>query len=268
MKYLLSFLSAVWLAGAASADAVEIIAHRGASQDAPENTLASFRLGWEQRADADELDIYLTKDGQVVVIHDATTKRTTGVDKKVADATLEELRSLDSGSVKGARWAGEKIPTLAEALATIPDGKRMFIEIKCGPEVLPALERVMKESGKKAEQLVIIGFGYDTMKQARERFPQAPIYWLAGYKEDKVTGKFPEIDELIAKTKEARLDGLNLHYKFPIDAAFVGKVKAAGLKLYAWTVDDPVVAKKLAEAGVDGITTDRPGWLREQLKAR
>jgi glycerophosphoryl diester phosphodiesterase len=260
--------SAMWLVASASVGAVEIIGHRGASHDAPENTLASFRLGWEQKADADELDIYLSKDGQVPVIHDATTKRTTGVDRKVSESTMDELRALDAGTWKEARWAGEKIPTLAEALATIPDGKRMFIEIKCGPEVLPALQRVMKESGKKAEQLVIIGFGYDTMKKAREVFPQAPIYWICGYKEDKATGKFPEIDEIIAKAKEARLDGLDLHYKFPIDAAFVGKVKAAGLKLYTWTVDDPAVAKKLVEAGVDGITTDRPGWLREQLQAR
>lgn len=264
MKYLAALLFAVWFA--LPLRAVEIIAHRGASHDAPENTLASFRLGWEQLTDADELDIYLTKDGQVVVIHDATTKRTTGVDKKVSDTTLDDLRALDAGAWKGVKWTGEKLPTLAEALATIPDGKKMFIEIKCGPEVLPALEQVMKESGRKPEQLVIIGFSYETMKKARERFPQAPIYWLSGYKEDKATGKFPEIDDLIAKTKEARLDGLNLHYKFPIDAAFVAKVRAAGLKLYTWTVDDPAVAKKLAEAGVDGITTDRPGWLRAQLQ--
>jgi glycerophosphoryl diester phosphodiesterase len=268
MKKRLIFSLVVCLCALAPLHALEIIAHRGGAHDAPENTLASFRLGWEQKADADELDIYLTKDGQVVVIHDATTKRTTGVEKKVAESALEDLRALDAGSYKGTQWAGEKIPTLAEALATIPDGKRMFIEIKCGVEVLPVLERVLKESGKKTEQLVIIGFNYDTMKQARKAFPQAPIYWIASYKEDKTTGKLPEIQDLIAQAKAAGLDGLDLHYKFPIDADFVAKVRAAGLKLYTWTVDDPVVAKKLIEAGVDGLTTDRPGWLREQLQAR
>lgn len=229
--------------------------------------MASFKLGWEQRADADELDIYLTKDGQVAVIHDASTKRTAGVDRKVAESTMEELRALDNGSFKGPQWAGEKIPTLAEALATIPEGKRMFIEIKCGPEVLPALQEVLKASGKKTEQFVIIGFGYDTVRKSKEVLPQVPTYWLASYKEDKATGKLPEIDDLIARTKQAGLDGLDLDFKFPIDAAFVAKVKAAGMKLFTWTVNDPVVAKKLAEAGVDGITTDRPGWLREQLAA-
>jgi glycerophosphoryl diester phosphodiesterase len=268
MKSFLPFLFAGWLLSALPAGAVEIIAHRGASNDAPENTLASFRLGWEQQADGDELDIHLTKDGQAVVMHDASAKRTAGVDRKVSELTLEEWRALDAGVWKGPKWKGEKPPTLAEALATIPDGKRMFIEIKCGPEVLPELERVMKDSGKKSEQLVLIGFSYDTMRQARERFPQAPIYWIVSSKEDKKTGKRPDIDDLIAKAKAARFDGLDLHFGFPIDAAFVGKLRAAGLKLYTWTVDDPVVAKRLVEAGVDGITTDRPQWLRDQLGSR
>lgn len=246
--------------------AVEIIAHRGASKDAPENTLSSLRLGYEQGADAGELDVYLTKDGQAILLHDATTKRTTNADLKVADSTLAELRALDAGSWKGAAWAGEKLPTLAEALATIPDGKRMFIEIKCGPEVLPELERVMKASGKKPEQLVLIGFKYETMQEARARFPQAPIYWLSSAKGTKDNPEPPPVEELIAKAKAARFDGLNLHYKFPIDAAFAKKVKDAGLGLYAWTVDEPEIAKSLVAAGVDGITTDRPGFLREQLK--
>ena len=267
MNRLLPLLLSGLLVSFTPLKAVELIAHRGASHDAPENTLAALRLGWEQGADADELDIYLTKDGHVVAIHDATTKRTTGVDKKVADSTLEELRALDSGSFKGPQWVGEKIPTLADALATLPDGKRMFIEIKCGPEVLPALETVMKASGKKAEQLVIIGFGYETVRLAKERLPQAPVYWLASYKEDKKTGELPKIKDLIAQTKKAGLDGLNLHYKFPIDADFVATVKGEGLKLYTWTVNDPAIAQQLAKAGVDGITTDRPAWLREQLKA-
>jgi glycerophosphoryl diester phosphodiesterase len=266
MKTFLPVLFAGLIFGATSVEAVEIIAHRGASHDAPENTVASFQLGWEQLADADELDIYLTKDGQIVVMHDASAKRTTGVDRQVADATLAELRTLDAGRAKGAQWTGEKIPTLAEALATIPNGRRMFIEIKCGAEVLPELERVMKASGRKPEQMVIIGFGYETMQQARQRFPQAPIYWLASAKADKETGQIPTIEDLIAKTKAAALNGLDLDFKFAIDAAFVGKVKAAGLELYTWTVDDALVARRLASAGVDGITTNRPAWLREQLR--
>ncbi len=248
----------------ATSHTMEIVAHRGASHDAPENTLVAFRLGWEQQADATELDIHLTQDGQIVVLHDANTKRTAGVDKPVAAQTLAEVRALDAGSWKGPQWKGEKIPTLAEALATIPEDKRMFIEIKCGPEVLPELERVLQSSDTKSEQLVLVGFNYATMRQAKERFSHLPVLWIVGY--NKTSDQSPAIEELIEKAKAGGLDGLDLDFHFPIDAAFVAKVKAAGLQLHVWTVDKADIARKLAAAGVDGITTNRPGWLREQLK--
>src|SRR4051812_29882492 len=99
-----------------AAPPVEVIGHRGASHDAPENTVASFEEAWRQKADAAELDMYLTKDGKLVVIHDANTKRTTGVDKKVVEQTLDELKKLDAGKWKAEKFAGEKLPTLAEML--------------------------------------------------------------------------------------------------------------------------------------------------------
>src|SRR5262245_53293376 len=112
--------------------ATEIIAHRGASADAPENTAAAFKLAVEGGADAFEGDYYLTKDGKIICIHDNNTKRTTGVDGKVPQMTLAELRKLDAGSWKGSKFGGEKLPTLSEALALVPAGKKTFVEIKCG----------------------------------------------------------------------------------------------------------------------------------------
>jgi glycerophosphoryl diester phosphodiesterase len=244
---------------------VEVIGHRGASFDAPENTVASFRLGWQQQADADELDIYLTKDGEIVVIHDANTKRTAGHDATVASQTFAELRKLDAGSWKDPKFKGEKIPTLAEALATMPPGKKFFIEIKCGPEVLPKLKTVLEASGRKPEQLVLISFSYPILQEAKKQLPQYPAYWIVGYKADKKTKKAPDMASLIAKAKAAKLDGLDLEGKFTIDKATAAKVAASGLKLYVWTIDDPALARQLAAAGVLGITTNRPGWLREQL---
>jgi len=243
---------------------VEIVAHRGASRDAPENTVSSMNLGWEQGADACELDIRLTKDGRIVVVHDRTTKRTAGLDRDVSAQTLAELRQLDAGRWKEAKWAGEKIPTLAEALATIPDGKRMFIEIKCGPEVLPELERVLKASGKRPEQLVLIGFDYDLMRLARERFPRLRLFWICSHK-IKGTNRTPAIESLIAQAKDARFDGLDLESKFPITIESVSKVRAAGLGVHVWTIDDPELARQWIAAGVDSITTNRPGGLREEL---
>ncbi|MEO5804776.1 MAG: glycerophosphodiester phosphodiesterase [Verrucomicrobiota bacterium] len=259
--------------------ALEIIAHRGASHDAPENTLASFKLGYEQNADGDELDIHLTKDGKLVLIHDYDTKRTAGVEGKIAEKTFDELRTLDVG--QWGDWKGkkfhEKIPTLAEALALIPDGKKFYLEIKCHDGIpaeekrtitktLPEMEKVIKRSGKKPKQMPVITFNYLVAKAAKERFPAHDVYWLVGWSKDKKTGEYPNIDDLIAKTKAAKLDGLDLNFGFPVDKDFVKKVHDAGLKLYTWTIDDPAVAKAQIDAGVEGITTNRPEWLREQLK--
>lgn len=251
----------------AKTSAVDIIAHRGASHDAPENTLAAFKLGWQQRADAVELDIWLTKDGKIVVCHDANTKRTTGTTKKIPESTLAELRTLEAGSWKDPKWKSEKLPTLTEALALIPAGKRLVIEIKCGPEVLPELERDLKASGKPASQLVIISFKYDVCAEAKKLFPKIPVLYLSSFKQDEATGAWtPTPAELIQKAKAAGLEGINLSYKGPLDAAFVKQTHAAGLKFYVWTVNDADVARKLVAAGADGLTTDRPEWLREQLR--
>ena len=246
-------------------NAVEIIGHRGASYDAPENTLASFRLGYQQQADADELDIHLTRDGKIVVIHDFDTGRTGGHANKVADQTFEAVRRLNVGD--WGKWKGEgfseKIPTLDEVLAVIPDGRRLFIEIKCGPEVLPALEQSLLRAAKKPDQTIIIGFDYDTIRQAKAKFPHLQVLWLAGA--DSKARAYPAVGELISKAKAAKLDGLDLEKGFPIDHQFVHAVHAAGLKLYTWTVDSIETARSESAAGVDGITTNRPGWLREQL---
>lgn len=252
---------------AAQSAAVDIIAHRGASHDAPENTLAAFKLGWEQGADGVELDIWLSKDGKIVCLHDADTKRTAGVAKKVAESTLAELRALEAGAWKDAKWRGEKIPTLTEALTAIPSGKRLVIEVKAGVEILPSLVRDLRAAGKPDAQLVIISFKHDVCAEAKRLFPKIPVLYLSSFKQDKDTGAWsPLAAELIEKAKSAGLDGLNLSHKGPLDAGFVKQTHAAGLKFYVWTVNDAEIAHKLLAIGVDGITTDRPGWLREQLR--
>jgi len=246
--------------------AVEIVAHRGASYDAPENTRSAFMLAWDQKADASELDVWLSKDGQVVVLHDETTKRTAGRNKKVSEQTLTELRILDAGSWKGKKWRGEKIPTLAEALDTLPGGKRFFIEIKCGIEVLPGLARVIEASSKPPQQLPIITFSYEVAKQAKALLPAHEVSFLYDWKKDKDTGKPVTPEQLIAMAKAAKLDGLSVKHTGPITAEYVMKVKAAGFKFYVWTVEDAAIARRMLDAGVDAITTNRPEWLRNQLE--
>lgn len=260
-----------------NAFAFEIVGHRGASFDAPENSLASMKLAWKQKADGIETDIHLSKDGKMVVMHDYDTKRTGDVAKKISESTWDELKNVDIGKWKGPQFAGEKIPTLESFFATIPNGKCIFTEIKlkdtvAGAEfekakaILDELGKAMEASGKKPKQLRMITFHYEMAKAAKAKFPEHPVYWLAGYGKDKKTGEFPNIDDLIAKAKAANLDGLDLNSNFPINKAFVKKVHKAGLKLYTWTVDDPEVARAEKKAGVDGITTNRPEFLRASLK--
>ena len=250
----------------ASASAVEIIAHRGASADAPENSLSAMKLAWEQKADSIELDLWLSKDGKILVFHDSDTKRIGGVDRKITDYTLEEGRKIDVGSWKDPKFKGELMPSLESILDTIPEGKRAVIELKSGPEIAPELARVLKASKKPASQLSVISFKFDGLVASKKLLPELEHYFLHDYKKDPKTGEFPALAPLIEKTKAAGFTGLDLQFKWPIDEKFVADVKAAGLKLIVWTVDDAEVARKMAALGVDGITTNKPAYLREQLQ--
>jgi glycerophosphoryl diester phosphodiesterase len=248
---------------APAADPVEIVAHRGASQDAPENTVAAIKLAWEQQADASEFDVFLSKDDKIVVLHDKDLKRTAGVDKPVVQMTLAELRALDVGKWKGPKFAGERLPTLDEMLATVPAGKRAFVEVKCGPEIVPELDRLLTASKLKPEQTPVIAFNADVIAAVKKARPDVPAYWLVSL--NSKNKKPPTAADVIARAREIKADGLDLSATPELDEAFAKAVKAAGLKLYVYTVNDVPTAKRMVGLGVDGITTDRPAWLREQL---
>ncbi|GEP44121.1 glycerophosphodiester phosphodiesterase [Brevifollis gellanilyticus] len=246
------------------ASAVEIIAHRGFSEIAPENTVAAFKLGWE-KADACELDLYLTGDNQIVAIHDADTKRTTGVASKVKEATLEALQKLDAGSWKSAAYKGERIPTLAESLASLPKGKqRFFLEIKDSARIVPELAKQLGTWKSIANQLCIIAFDRKVCQECKKAMPWIPVYRLSS---EQTKDKKPiDLTQLIADTKADGLDGLDLGLKFNWTPAMVEQIRAAGLKIYVWTVNKPADIKRLAALKIDGITTDDPVMVRETLK--
>ncbi len=252
------------LAGAAG---VEIVAHRGASHGAPENTLASIRLAWEENADAAEIDVFVTSDGRIIAIHDKTTKRTAGIDVAVAESSFDELRKLDVGVWKGPQWKDERIPSLEEVLEILPAGKRLYIEIKCGPEILDPLARILAPWEKRAGQIAIIGFSYELMRETKRRFPHFLCHWLVSVEQVAETGQWePAIPEIASRAQEAELDGLSLGNAPPLDAEAARIVHGQGLFLLAWTVNDAGRARDLCSAGVKSITTDRPAWLREQLR--
>jgi glycerophosphoryl diester phosphodiesterase len=257
---------------AGSAWAVEIVAHRGASHDAPENTLASNRLAWQQGTDVVETDIFLTKDGKLAVSHDKNTKRTAGRDAEIASLTVAELKQLDAGVWKGPQFAGERIPLLEEQIALIPAGKRMFVEIKIGPEIVPELKRVLTRMGASERNITIISFNYESLVEVRKQLPALKTQYLVGHRNPNAKKKGadakpqPTLEAVIAQAKAAQLTGLDLQSTWPLTAADTRKIRAAGLELHVWTVDDPAVAQHWIELGALSVTTNRPGFLREQLK--
>ena len=244
-----------------------IVAHRGASHDAPENTLAAFRLAWEQHADAIEGDFYLSKDGQIVCIHDKTTQRTAPGQPEltVAASTLRDLRTLDVGSWKDQRYASERIPTLKEVLDTVPDGKRIFIEIKCGPEIVPVLKEQLQESNLKPEQIVIICFNDQVVSQSRRTMPKYKVNWLTSYRQaSPVSAWKPTLADVLQTLKRSGATGLGTNGNLKvIDQAFIDAVQAAGLEFHVWTVNDVKSADTFKLFGVQSITTDRPAFIRK-----
>jgi glycerophosphoryl diester phosphodiesterase len=264
---LLSLLLLVVIASPAAAkEPAVIVAHRGESHLAPENTLAAVKLAWELGSAIAEIDCHLTADGRLAVIHDADTRRTGDRNLVVRNATFDELQQVDVGRWKGDKWAGERIPSLEQVLATIPPGRRLLIEIKVGPEAVPALRRAIELSGKPASQLVVISFNAATVAEVKKTMPGQEAWWISGLRQDKETGAWsPTLDQLLATARDCRADGLCIQARPPVDQAFVDRVRSAGLHLNVWTINSPAEARRYIDFGVDSVTTDRAAWMREQL---
>lgn len=244
---------------------VPIIGHRGCAQDAPENTLASVNLAWDQGADAVEIDVWLTRDGHVVAHHDETTKKTAGVDRRIVDQTLAELKSLDVGRWKNPKYAGERVPTLKEVLATIPDKRRLLIEVKCGAEAISAIARDLEEVGTSRRQVVVISFYPDVVRESRRALPDVEAALVVEIRRDDTGGWSPPLEEIEREARKLGAQAVDLGYAPPLSKADVDLFHAAELKVYIWTANEPVRAAELRAAGVDGLTTDRPGELRAEL---
>lgn len=243
--------------------------HRGESDLAPENTMASFSLAWKNGVKIVETDIHLTSDGQVVICHDADTYRTSGNQTKVVikDSTLAEVQGVDVGAWKGPEFAGQKCPTLKELYDAMPAGTACYTEIKSGIDVVPAFVQVVKDCKKGPEQVVVISFHADALAASKKALPNYRHYLLANFKKDR-EGKFlprPNVEEWIATARRIRADGLDLQASDPLDEATCKTIHSAGLELHIWTVDDPAVAKKYLDWGVKSVTTNRPSWMRGQL---
>jgi len=206
------------------------VAHRGASANAPENTVAAFKSAWQQGADVIEGDFQLTSDGQIVCIHDADTLRVGGTRLVVKESTLAELRQLDMGWHFHDQSFDEKIPTIEQVFATIPENKQILIEIKCGVEILPILMQQIQRSNLDLNQIGIIAFDREVIKQCKLIEPRLIALWLNDF------NKINDIDFIISTLLDIKADGL-LSNDTAADQ-LRDAVKKQGLIYNLWVVDD------------------------------
>ncbi|RMH03613.1 MAG: glycerophosphodiester phosphodiesterase [Planctomycetota bacterium] len=243
-----------------------IVAHRGASAAAPENTLAAFRLAWKQGADAIEGDFRLTADGEMVCLHDPTTERTGDRALTAADVALADLKEVDVGAWKGPAWAGERIPTLLEVLRTVPRHGRIFIELKSGPECLGAVQAAIGRSRLRADQVVLICFDERVVQAARRRLPEHRALWITAFERDGAGGWRPAAAEILATLDRCGAAGLDAQARpEAISEELRRGLAERGLDLAFWTVDEPEPARALIALGAGALTTNRPAELRRAL---
>ncbi len=265
---------AVLVPGAAAAAPppdVSVIAHRGSSGAAPENTIAAVRLALAHRSDVVENDIQRTRDGELVIMHDTTLARTTDVEEvfparapwNVADFTLAEIKQLDAGSWFAPEFAGERVPTLAEWGAAVGRSADMLLEPK-SPHLYPGIEQDLDKELRsvpvlaqalKADRVVVQSFDHPWLRAYADLAPDVRVGLLYGSRPSPV-------DVAAAATWADQVNPA----LGAIDEATVDQVHASGLEIHVWTVNDGAGMRRAVRWGVDGVITNSPQVLRDILR--
>jgi len=215
---------------------VLILGHRGASKTYPENTLAAFAAAYDAGADGLEWDVHATADGVPVLTHDRSLARRTGDGRNVDEATLEQIKQLDAGN-------GERIPTLAEALALCAGRGYLDIEVKQSGIEADVLDVLNGYEGAWG----ISSFDWTSLVTFRELSADAEL-WLLAMKTDQ---------SLLETAARISAKGVALHFS-AISAESIARLSAAKLQILAWTVNDPAEARRLNDLGIEGLITDIP----------
>jgi glycerophosphoryl diester phosphodiesterase len=229
----------------------DVIAHRGASDSAPENTLAAISKAVEIGVDFIEIDVHLSKDGIPVVIHDAMLKRTTNaqVDQRIADMTLKEIKSLDAGNWFDSSFLGESIPTLQEVLELKRDSSNLMIEIKKGPSQIKTIvksvcELVCQSISHSKGEIVLGSFSLGIIDEIRNQYPHLS---LIGIIEDF---------NMIPFMRSKKLPKLAFWYKL-LNPTLIQQLHEEEAKIWAFTVDDLKTAQFLLSIHTDGLITNK-----------
>jgi glycerophosphoryl diester phosphodiesterase len=234
---------------------VSVIAHRGASAEAPENTLAAFRLGIEQKADFIELDVQESADGQVVVVHDSDLMKLGGPPRKIWEMTAAELRAVDIGSRIDPKYAGEGVPTLADVLALAKGRIGVIVELKSYGHNDRLEEKVVAlvEAAGMEKACQFMSLDHAMVAKMNRLRPE----WRVGLLAAKTLGDILTVpsDFLAVEAGMA-------------NARFVRRVHRAGRDIYVWTVNDPASILRTMSVGVDGLISDRPALARLAVTRR
>jgi glycerophosphoryl diester phosphodiesterase len=232
------------------------IAHRGASSYAPENTFAAYDLALEMGAQHIELDVHLTTDGEVVVIHDDLLDRTTDGTGAVTACSLAEVKRLDAGAWFGPTWAGARVPTLAEVLDHYGQRAHLHIEIKeTTAGLVPATVVLLRRFGL-TERVTITSFHLSALQETRSIAPEVSTGWLVS-----------DVSEaIVADTLRLGLAQLCPRAGV-VTKELVDDLHGRGLIVRAWGVNDEGLMRAAVAAGVDGMTVNFPDVLLAHLAA-
>jgi len=239
---------------------VQVLAHRGASAYAPENTLAAFRVAVDQGADWLEFDVQQTADGHLVVFHDLRMERTSSGRGALRELSLEQVRQLDAGSWFGPEFAGEPIPTFEEVVRFAREANiRIFPEVK-DPRFYPGIEERLAAALRAHEyedRAIVQSFdpaSLERLRQINPRLRLAALFTGA----NPIKGDAPARAEVVGPSWELVAE----------DRSFVVDAHAAGRQVVVWTIEGPAATREMLEARVDGIITSRPDVVRALLDAR
>jgi|TARA_B110000914_G_scaffold225080_1_gene244753 glycerophosphoryl diester phosphodiesterase len=239
---------------------VKVIGHRGASEDAPENTLSSVKESFKQGSDGVEIDIRLTKDNHVVCIHDKNSLRTSGEFLIISETKFNALKKLDVGSWKSKKWKNERIPLLEEVLKVIPDKKEIFIEVKTGTEIIEPLINALNRSNINLSDVSIISFNREVIKKIKSRMSEITGNLLIAF--DPEVNLEQGLGDLL---KSINADGVGAQNHQNLNSSLVKEVHNLRKKIHVWTVNDQEEANKFELMGINSITTNRPKLIKKSL---
>ena len=240
-----------------------LIAHRGESNDAPENTLPAYKMAVE-RGFGFECDVYLSKDGRVFTFHDRDLKRTTdGANtNKCCDVTWDEVSRLDVGGWgkwKGSRYVGTRPALLEEVLALARDGRYVYVEVKTGPEIVQYIKKVFAaQRNATPGNALFISFNKESCKALKAEMPEYKVYWLTSSRHRKEPGQPPvTAKEIIDVMRETGADGVDCHYAPDVVTAdMVAEIRKAGYEFHVWTVDRLEDTEEAFARGAQTVTTN------------